>query len=46
VAARGLSYGKRRHERNPDESNGINRKKTSTGNASADGEEGRVAGRA
>jgi hypothetical protein len=44
--ARGLSYGKRRHETNPNEDNSGDGEKTSVGNTSANGKEGEVVGHA
>jgi hypothetical protein len=42
VAARGLSYAKRRHETNPNEDSGGDSEKTSVGNVSADGKKARL----
>jgi hypothetical protein len=44
VAARGLSYGRRRRAANPNEGSDGGGKKTSARNTSADDEEGEVAG--
>jgi hypothetical protein len=42
VVVRGLSYGGRRHETNLDEGGGGDGEKTSAGNTSVDGKEGRA----